>query len=311
VAETLELRRRLTRRILVDFLWQQAALVAVIALVVLVVVQRGTRPVRRLSSELQARPEGDLTPLAAAGAPRELLPLVDATNEVMHRLAHLLENQKRFVRDSAHQLRTPLAVLKIQAQNGLAGHADARQALQDMHGTVERATRLANQMLALAKVEQLRQQRDEHGAARASEMATDLQKYRVVNGTAPAHGPGVELTIGADIRAEDLQDLINELRNAGAEAIAIEDIRVIARTSVGGVPGSLDVDGFLLRDPITIRAIGRPDVLVGSLTRVGGIVAQLGATNPGATVDVSPVDKLMTLPSTRRDLVPAHGRPVA
>jgi hypothetical protein len=62
---------------------------------------------------------------------------------------------------------------------------------------------------------------------------------------------------------------------------------------------------------MTIRAIGRPEVLVGSLTRVGGIVAQLGATNPGATVDVSPVDKLMTLPATRRDLVPAHGRPVA
>ncbi len=55
VAETLELRRRLTRRILFDFLWQQAALVALIGLVVVLVVQRATRPVRRLSSVLQAR----------------------------------------------------------------------------------------------------------------------------------------------------------------------------------------------------------------------------------------------------------------
>ena len=157
VAETLELRRRLSRRILIDFLWQQALLVAVIALVVVVVVQAATRPVRRLSGELQARPEGDLT-LPAADAPRELLPLVDATNEVMARLAHMLENQKRFVRDTSHQLRTPLAVLKTQVQSALRGDVDPRQALQEINGTVERATVLANQMLSLAKVEQLREQ---------------------------------------------------------------------------------------------------------------------------------------------------------
>lgn len=158
VAETLELRRRLTRQILVDFLWQQALLVAVIALVVLAVVQGATRPVRRLSRELQARPEGDLTPLPAAGAPRELLPLVDATNEVMTRLDHLLENQKRFVRDTSHQLRTPLAVLKAQVQSALRGDVEPRQALGEISETVDRATVLANQMLSLAKVEQLREQ---------------------------------------------------------------------------------------------------------------------------------------------------------
>ncbi|HSV84764.1 MAG TPA: sensor histidine kinase N-terminal domain-containing protein [Ramlibacter sp.] len=160
VAETLELRRTLTRRILIDMLWQQAVLVAVIALVVLLVVQRATRPVLRLSRELQARAEGDLTPLQAAGAPRELLPLVDATNEVMTRLAQLLENQKRFVRDTAHQLRTPLAVLKAQVQSARRGDVEPAQALQEISDTVDRATGLANQMLSLAKVEQLRQQPD-------------------------------------------------------------------------------------------------------------------------------------------------------
>lgn len=160
VAETLELRRKLTRRILFDFLWQQAALVAVIGLVVMLVVQAATRPVRRLSQELQARTEGDLTPLAAPEAPRELLPLLDATNEVMGRLAHLLEHQKRFVRDTSHQLRTPLAVLKTQVQSALRGDVEPRQALVEISETVDRATVLANQMLSLAKVEQLRQQPD-------------------------------------------------------------------------------------------------------------------------------------------------------
>lgn len=161
VAETLELRTTLARKIWFDMLWRQALLLAVIALVVVVVVQRATRPVRRISAELQARPEGDLSPLSAQHAPRELLPLVDATNEVMARLAHLLENQKRFVRDTAHQLRTPLAVLKVQVQSALRGDLDAMDALSDISQTVDRATLLANQMLALAKVEQLRQQPDQ------------------------------------------------------------------------------------------------------------------------------------------------------
>lgn len=158
VAETLELRRKLSRQVLFDFLWQQAALVAVIALLVVVVVQRATRPVRSLSQEMQARSEGDLTPLPAAGAPRELLPLLDAMNHVMGRLALLLENQKRFVRDTSHQLRTPLAVLKTQVQSALRGDVGPQQALHEINDTVERATVLANQMLSLAKVEQLRQQ---------------------------------------------------------------------------------------------------------------------------------------------------------
>ena len=161
-AETLELRHTLAREILIDTLWRQALLVLVIALVTVVVVQRATRPVRSLSAQLQSRPQGDLSPIAAPGAPRELLPLVDATNAVMVRLQGLLDNQTRFVRDAAHQLRTPLAVLKVQVQSALRGDTDAQNALHEINQTVDRATLLANQMLALAKIEQLRQQADPH-----------------------------------------------------------------------------------------------------------------------------------------------------
>jgi len=160
VAETLELRQTLARQILVDTLWRQAALLLVLVGAVLWVVQRATRPVRELSAQLRDRAENDLSPIAATDAPRELQPLLDATNQVMARLAHLLIHQKRFVRDSAHQLRTPLAVLKAQVQSALRGDVGPAQALQEMGHTVERATQLANQMLSLAKVEQLRQQGD-------------------------------------------------------------------------------------------------------------------------------------------------------
>ncbi|MCX7278975.1 MAG: sensor histidine kinase N-terminal domain-containing protein [Burkholderiales bacterium] len=160
VGETLELRHTLARQILIDTLWRQAALILVIAVLVVAVVQHATGPVRQLSRTLQDRPEGDLTRLAAPDAPRELSPLLDATNQVMDRLQHLLDHQKRFVRDAAHQLRTPLAVLKTQVQSALRSDVEPLQALHEINATVDRATTLANQMLALAKVEQLRQQDD-------------------------------------------------------------------------------------------------------------------------------------------------------
>jgi two-component system sensor histidine kinase TctE len=162
VAETLELRRTLARQILLDTLWRQLALISIVALVVVVVVQRATRPVRQISKHLQARREDDLTPLSAEDAPLELHPLMEATNTTMRRLQHLLDNQKRFVRDAAHQLRTPLAVLKVQVQSALRGDVAPEQALREINHTVERATTLANQMLSLAKVAQLSQEHPPH-----------------------------------------------------------------------------------------------------------------------------------------------------
>ena len=134
--------------------------ISVITAVVMVVVHRVTQPVRRLSDSLRQRAEDDLTPLQASDIPREIQPLTDATNQVMQRLQHVLDHQKRFVRDAAHQLRTPLAVLKVQVQSALRGDVAAPLALQEIQVTVDRATALANQMLSLAKVEQVRQMQD-------------------------------------------------------------------------------------------------------------------------------------------------------
>ncbi|MDM0048607.1 sensor histidine kinase [Variovorax sp. J22R115] len=158
VAETLELRETLARKLLIDTLWRQLVLLAVIAGVTVLVVQRATRPVRELGEAIAARAADDLSPIESPEAPRELLPLIDATTQVMGRLRRLLDHQKRFVRDSAHQLRTPLAVLKAQVQSARRGDVPAAQAFGEINETVDRATALANQMLSLAKVEQLRQQ---------------------------------------------------------------------------------------------------------------------------------------------------------
>jgi len=157
VAETLELREALARQLLLDTLWRQAAVLAVIAAVVWWVVAAATRPVRKLSAAILARDAQDLSPIELPQAPRELMPLIAATNDALGRQALLLAHQKRFVRDASHQLRTPLAVLKAQVQSAQRGDVAAAQALREIEQTVDGATRLANQMLALAKVEQLRQ----------------------------------------------------------------------------------------------------------------------------------------------------------
>ena len=155
VAETLELRQSLARELLVGTLWRQALLLAIIALVVVSVVQRATQPVRELSEHLENRSEHDLAPLSDTEAPLEIKPLIQATNHVMQKLQTLLAQQKGFVRDAAHQLRTPLTVLKLQVQSAQSGDMSSEQALQDIGHTIDRATQLVNQMLALAKVEQL------------------------------------------------------------------------------------------------------------------------------------------------------------
>lgn len=156
VAETMENRSALARKIFWETLIRQAALLVVIVSVTLYVVSRALQPVDALRRQLDERPADDLSPVEPPIALRELQPFIDALNDLMARLRRLLDHQQRFVANASHQLRTPLAVLKTQLQSGLQGDAPEKVILGEMSGTVERATNLANQLLSLAKVEQLR-----------------------------------------------------------------------------------------------------------------------------------------------------------
>ena len=124
----------------------------------MIVVQRVTRAVREVGHAIGQRPHHNFQPLQRDAVPRELQPWIDGMNRAIERLRELLSHQKRFVRDASHQLRTPLAVLKVQVQSARQGDMPPATALQEIEATVDRATQLANQMLSLAKVEQLRQQ---------------------------------------------------------------------------------------------------------------------------------------------------------
>jgi uncharacterized protein YlxW (UPF0749 family) len=146
------------------------------------------------------------------------------------------------------------------------------------------------------------------GSTVVDQIGMDLHRIQGWAGLLPVSGPGVTITVAGKISGPDVEDLINELHNAGAEAIAVEGIRLVPGSVVSGPPGELAVDDRPLDDPFEITVIGSKEALTGSLTRTGGIIAQLAATNPAVSVTVTPLDNLQ-LPATKRDLVPRNGHP--
>jgi uncharacterized protein YlxW (UPF0749 family) len=147
------------------------------------------------------------------------------------------------------------------------------------------------------------------GDLSVDEISADLERVRAYAGLDPVAGPGVTISISGPIDGSGVEELINELRNAGAEAIAVGGVRVVTGVVVIGAPGEVEVDGSPVgADGFELEAIGAPDKLTGSLTRSGGVIAQLAATLPEVIVTVTPMDRL-DLPATTRTLVPAHGHP--
>lgn len=146
------------------------------------------------------------------------------------------------------------------------------------------------------------------GDTSVDQLTLDLARVRAWAGLDPVTGSGIRVSVAGPISGAGIQDLLNELRNAGAEALAIEAVRAVPGTVVAGEAGALSVDNTALGDPFEISAIGNPATLTGSLTRAGGIVAQLAATFPDATLTVVPIETLQ-LPATTRNLDPKHGQP--
>jgi two-component system sensor histidine kinase TctE len=158
VAEPMKIREESARDILRNTLLRQGLLVAAVCLAVYVSVTRALKPLNRLRDELGRRSADDLSALALRTGLLELDTVTQAMNQLMERLARLVNHQKRFIANASHQLRTPLAVLKTQLQSGLRGDAPGEVVLREISGTVERTITLANQMLLLAKIEQRRSQ---------------------------------------------------------------------------------------------------------------------------------------------------------
>ncbi len=203
-----------------------------------------------------------------------------------------------------------LVVVQVRAQAGSAGLAQLSS--QDLTILVAnlnaRNDQLRREISSLEDELGALNQNQARGEASVDELRADLRRVRAYAGLDPVGGPGVTISISGPIDGSGVEELINELRNAGAEAIGAGTVRIVNGVVVSGVAGSAAIGGARLGPVFELSAIGAPDKLTGSLTRSGGVIAQLAATEPDVTVTVTPVDRI-ELPATTRTLVPAHGRP--
>lgn len=155
VGESAERREELHNNVTMRILIPVALAVPLLALVIWYGVGRAMGPLRNIAADVKNRHPDSLHPIADIAVPLEAKPLVDALNALFKRLQQAFETERRFTADAAHELRTPLAALKTQAQVAMRATEDAerRQALNNVVIGVDRATRLAQQLLTLARID--------------------------------------------------------------------------------------------------------------------------------------------------------------
>jgi two-component system sensor histidine kinase TctE len=195
VSETLEARTQLANEIIRGVIVPQFIVLPLAVLLVWLALSRGLAPLTALQARIRQRRPEDRSPIDARGAPEEIAPLVESFNELLARLSAGIQVQKRFIADAAHQMKTPLAGLRTQSELALrqTDPAELRRSLRQIAAATERATRLANQLLALARAEH-------HGAEALSFEPVDLGRLtrETVRDWVP-HAIERQIDLGVDI----------------------------------------------------------------------------------------------------------------
>lgn len=155
VGERTDSRTAILMAILRNMLWPMALALPVLALAVWWAVKRGMLPLRRLGNALAERDPRALDPVQMPRAPVEMIPALDALNALFARIQAMIDAERRFTADAAHELRTPIAAIKAQAQVAMAAEDDAtrRHALRGTLEGCDRAAHLVDQLLLLSRLE--------------------------------------------------------------------------------------------------------------------------------------------------------------
>lgn len=155
VAETVEKRSTLASQIAGDVLASQFVFVPVALVFIWLGLTKAVAPLNELTAAIRGRKPADLSPIDSLQAPEEVRPLVRSFNDLIARLDVILQAQQRFVADAAHQMRTPLAGLRMQAEIAMRDRdrVDLQHAMRQIVSSADRAAHLVDQLLALARAD--------------------------------------------------------------------------------------------------------------------------------------------------------------
>ena len=155
VGETLDKRAQLANEIIKGVILPQFIILPIVLALVWFALARGLSPLAQLQERIRARRPDDLSPIDSRQVPEEISPLVGSLNDMLGRLSQTIDMQKRFIADAAHQMKTPLAGMRMQSELALrqVDPDEIHRSLEQLAKSSESATRLVNQLLALARAE--------------------------------------------------------------------------------------------------------------------------------------------------------------
>jgi two-component system, OmpR family, sensor histidine kinase TctE len=244
VAETLDKRSQLATEIARGVMLSQFAILPLAVVLIWFALTRGLRPLDELQRRIRQRAIGDLSPIDESAAPEEVSPLVAAINDLLARLDRSIGVQKHFLADAAHQLKTPLAGLRMQAElaqrEAEGGDAKAvKRSLQQIARSSQQAAHMVNQLLAMARAE------DANEARRVTPFNLSAVATEVVHDFVPR-----ALTKGLDLGFEGPGAKDAAAPRVVGEAMLVRElIRNLVDNAVQYTPGGGTVTVRLLPDP--------------------------------------------------------------
>ncbi len=246
VAERTEVRDELASDLAGNLLKPLLIALPLLALLLWVSVTRGLRPLVRLAEDVAQREPDNLAALATASAPREVLPLIKHLNHLFGRIDASLQKERRFTADAAHELRTPVAAIKAQAQvaRAASGDTERKHALDNAILGCDRATHLIEQLLTLARIDTLGDETTE--TCRLRTLAAEV--ISAIAPTALNQGVRLELNEGNEITVPGSPTLLrillrNLIENAARHTATGTTVKVDVSKNQQRVSLSISDDG--------------------------------------------------------------------
>ena len=247
VAQDMAVRKHMARELALRTIAPIAAAAPLLMLIVWCVVSWSLRPVKRARAQVAARQPEDLSPVNVQGLPDEIRPLIQELNLLLERMRGAFAQQKQFVGDAAHELRSPLTALRLQLQAlQRAGDSEARQvAEQRLASGIDRATRLVEQLLSMARHESAAEQTPAGPVDLADVLRQALSETLV---QANAKSIAIDLEGALDARVQGHRDALvllarNLLDNAIKHSPTDGRIRLRLETSPNHAAFTIDDEG--------------------------------------------------------------------